>query len=324
MFLKGSDLIKQIFVDVTEQFKKERPLAGLPTGFPAFDRCLGGLSPGEVVVIGGKPGSGKSAFLASIALHLTVATDSTRDPPPEILVFDLETSSYQFFFRMLMACSDVPVQNLRTGILEDEDFRRMLMAAERIHHRDKLTFVDRRHLSVPQLTRLVQQHWARHGLRHTPCSLVDDSVDGPEIEAATTGLSAPVNPALILIDGLQELGLGAECRTRDEEVSRVMSALKTLARSFGCPLVATSRLNRRWDARADPSPRLQDLRDSGSIEDVADVVLLLEQVQAAERERAVGTRPTSVPIDATIAKNRYGSRGQFRLVLDTLSGRFSW
>lgn len=125
-----------------------------------------------------------------------------------------------------------------------------------------------------------------------------------------------VTDFVVVVDSVQEIVSDQRGQNRDEEMCWNMSALKSLARSFQCAMVVVSRLNRRWDSRQKPTPQLQDLRDSGSIEDIADAVLLLEPSN--------GQDPHDVrQIDLIVAKNRNGPRGKIAFAFDPECGAFS-
>ncbi|MGB5546099.1 MAG: replicative DNA helicase, partial [Polyangiales bacterium] len=211
-------------------------VTGISTGFRDLDRKLAGLHPANLVVIAGRPGMGKSTLALNIAQNVAV-----HDKP--VAIFSLEMSREEIVSRMLCSTGRIDSQRLRTGRLNDTDFTKLQTAANVLYK--KPVFVD----DSPGLTVTEIRAKARR-MRRRP------------------GLS------LIVVDYLQLMqGSGGE--NRQQEIAEISRSLKSLARELEVPVIACSQLNRSLEAREDKRPRLGDLRESGAIEQDADVVVFI-------------------------------------------------
>ncbi len=242
-------------------------VTGISTGFRDLDRKLAGLHPTNLVVIAGRPGMGKSTLALNIAQNVAV-----HDKP--VAIFSLEMSREEIVSRMLCSTGRIDSQRLRTGRLNDSDFTKLQTAANVLYK--KPVFVD----DSPGLTVTEIRAKARR-MRRRP------------------GLS------LIVVDYLQLMqGSGGE--NRQQEIAEISRSLKSLARELEVPVIACSQLNRSLEAREDKRPRLGDLRESGAIEQDADVVMFIYRHEYYHPE-AQETRGTA---EVAIAKHRQGATGR--------------
>lgn len=240
-------------------------------GIPALDHYVaGGLRPGELAIIGGRPGVGKTAFVLALAGRATVPT----------LVFSLEMGGSALFERWLAAEASVPLSAVRAPDVRSASYERAVAAAGRVAERP-VWVDDTASLSIAALGSRARALHATAGLR------------------------------LVIVDYLQ-LVRGERGESRAWEVASVTQGLKALARELGLPVVAACQLNRQAEGRGGESPRLSDLRESGAIEQDADVVILLHRP----------AEPAGAPTAAQVAKNRNGETGRTSLEFDPVRVSF--
>lgn len=238
--------------------------AGIPTGFMVFDRIKQGLRGGELIVFGGRPGTGKSALIGNIAVE--VGKQSRR-----VLIFSLEMQVEDFTERMLSAASSVNLQSIRSGQLDDIQQERLKRAGTMLEHLP-IEIDDSGGLSIGQII-------------------------GRARKAAIMG-----KLDLIIIDYLQLVkGKGD---TRQQQVGDVTRALKSLAKELNIPVIGLAQLNRGIEGREDKRPRLSDLRESGDIEQDADMVGLLYRIECGPDSPMFGKA------ELIIAKHRHGPTGK--------------
>jgi replicative DNA helicase len=213
-------------------------ITGVPTGYIDLDRRLSGLQPSNLIVIGGRPGTGKTS------LALGIAANAAMDAGAKVLVFSLEMSERELGQRLLSAEARVDSTRLRNGDLRGTDWTKLSQAVGRLGAAD-ISIDDDPHLTVMELRAKARRHKSAHGLD------------------------------LIIIDYLQLMAGRPGAENRTLEVSEVSRGLKLLARELDVPVVALSQLSRGLESRADKRPMLSDLRDSGGIEQDSDVVMFL-------------------------------------------------
>src|SRR5579862_6601401 len=233
-----SDLVRESFEQITRMYESGGEMTGTPTGFRDVDQMTSGLQPGNLVVVAGRPSMGKSAFALGVAANLAVHHDIP------VAVFTLEMSKIEVVQRFLCAEARVELQRLRTGKLTQEDWPRLVKAC------DTLTkapiFVD-----DTRMTTML------------------------EIRAKARRLKArEPKLGLIIVDYLQLMGSGS-IEHRVQEVSQISRSLKVIAGDLEVPVMALSQLSRAVESRTDKRPLLSDLRESGSIEQDADLVMFL-------------------------------------------------
>lgn len=249
-------------------------ITGLPSGFHDLDHMTGGFRPANLVVVAARPSMGKTALALGMALNAALDHDKT------VAVFSLEMSADEIIGRMLSATAMVDGSRLRTGRLSGDDWPRIAKAADRLSHA-KLFIDDSEGVTVAEMRTKARRLKSHHGLD------------------------------MVVIDYIQ-LMESAPGRRRDDnrvqELSTISRSLKLMARDLDVPLIILSQLNRAPDQRPDKHPLLSDLRESGAIEQDADVVLMLyrdEYYNKDSEEKGV--------TDLDIAKHRNGPTGRVRL-----------
>lgn len=239
-------------------------MIGVPTGFADLDRLTNGLHPGQMIVIAARPAIGKSTLALDFARAASIKHNQAS------VVFSLEMSRSEITMRLLSAEARVPLQKMRTGQMGDDDWQ-------------KLAAIQGKLTEAPLF--------------------IDDSPNMSlmEIRAKCRRLKQKHDLKLVLIDYLQLMSSGKRVESRQQEVSEFSRALKLLAKELEVPVIALSQLNRGPEQRTDKKPQMSDLRESGSIEQDADMVILLHREDAYERES-----PRAGEADLIVAKHRNG------------------
>jgi replicative DNA helicase len=239
-------------------------MVGVPTGFADLDRLTNGLHPGQMIVIAARPAIGKSTLALDFARAASIKHQQAS------VVFSLEMSRSEITMRLLSAEARVPLQKMRNGSMGDDDWQKLAQI------QGKLT-------EAPLY--------------------IDDSPNMSlmEIRAKCRRLKQKHDLKLVIIDYLQLMSSGKRVESRQQEVSEFSRALKLLAKELEVPVIALSQLNRGPEQRTDKKPAMSDLRESGSIEQDADMVILLHREDAYERES-----PRAGEADLIVAKHRNG------------------
>jgi len=262
--------IAEVYNHLDEMSKHPGSLPGLPTGFSELDRFIGGLNKSDLILMASRPGMGKT----SIALN--IARSAIRDSDKTVVIFQLEMSSQQLAMRMLSGEALVDNKKLRMGNLSDEDWERVAGAA----------------------TQLTQNH-----------ILIDDDsgITVPEMMAKCRRVGD--NLGLIVVDYLQLMHAPRRIDNRVNEVAEISRSLKIMAKELNVPVLCLSQLSRGPESRTDKRPMLSDLRESGSIEQDADIVLFIY------RPDYYGDVPPEQQnmAELIIAKNRHGEVGKIEL-----------
>ena len=263
--------IKQIIKDgielIESLYHKKSHITGIPTGFADFDIKTAGLQNSDLIIVAGRPSMGKSAIATSIAEYAAV------EEKIPVGFFSLEMSKEQLMQRFLCSQAKVDVHKLRTGFLAPSEWPILTAAAGRLS--EAPVFID-----------------------DTP------AINIFELRAKARRLKAHHNIQLIIVDYLQMIRSVRRGESRQQEISEISRALKALAKEINVPVVAVSQLSRAVEARGDHRPQLSDLRESGAIEQDADVVVLLL------REEYYNPTPENKGIaEAIIAKQRNGPVG---------------
>jgi replicative DNA helicase len=256
-------------------------MTGVPTGFHDLDTLTNGLHAGQLVLIAARPALGKS----TLALDLARSSAIKHDLPT--IVFSLEMGRSEIAMRLLSAEAAIPLHSMRKGTLETDDWTKI--AATRGRIADAPLYLD----DSPNMTL-------------------------PEIRAKCRRLKQTVGLKMVVIDYLQLMTSGKRVESRQQEVSEFSRALKLLAKELQVPVVALSQLNRGPEQRADKMPALSDLRESGSLEQDADMVILLHRDSAYEKESA---RPGEA--DLIVAKNRNGPTNTITVAFQGHLSRFA-
>jgi replicative DNA helicase len=237
-FYPIKDLIKSSFKTIERLYEKRQLITGVPTGFQRLDELTSGLQPSDLIIIAGRPSMGKTA------LALNIAQNASVQAAIPAAIFSLEMSKEQLALRMLCSEAKVDAHRLRGGFLSESDW--------------------------PKLTR------AAGSLSEAPL-FIDDTpgLSALEMRAKTRRLKIEHNLGLVIVDYLQLMRGRARADSREQEISDISRSLKALAKELSIPVIALSQLNRRVEERGDKRPQLSDLRESGAIEQDADVILFL-------------------------------------------------
>lgn len=283
-FLKMGDAINQLYKDLDEQAKLDADSLGVRTGFPRLDKLLLGLRPGQLIVGGARPGVGKTSFALNLAVQ-------AAERGASVAFFSLEMSSTEIAQRLMSARSSIPLQKIRSARIAGEDWAELNSAAG--------------HLSCLDIM-----------IDDTPGTTVT------EIRAKARRMLRDKEKGLIIVDYLQLMqASGNRYDSRVTEVSAMSRGLKIMAKDLGVPVVSLSQLSRQSEARVGKRPQLSDLRESGSIEQDADIVILLDRSTTAE-EAQRSDRPDEGWTDFIIAKNRSGPTGTIPMIFLNESTQF--
>jgi replicative DNA helicase len=271
-FYPIKDIIKSSFKTIEKLYEKRQLITGVPTGFTRLDELTSGLQPSDLIIVAGRPSMGKTAFALNIAQHAAI---EARVPAA---VFSLEMAKEQLALRMLCSEAKVDAHRLRGGFLSESDW--------------------------PKLTR------AAGNLSEAPI-FIDDTAGLTvlEMRAKSRRLRAEQNLGLIIVDYLQLMRGRADSDTREQEISDISRSLKALAKELNVPVVALSQLNRRVEERGDKHPQLADLRESGAIEQDADVIIFLYRDEVYSK-----SEENKGKAEVIIGKQRNGPTDRFELV----------
>ena len=243
---------------------RDGAMVGVPTGFTELDALTNGLHPGQLIILAARPAIGKS----TLALDFARAAAVHNDMPT--IVFSLEMGRSEIAMRLLSAEASIPLQNMRKGTIHQQDWSTLASIRGKIA--DAPLYID----DSPNMTLV-------------------------EIRAKCRRLKQKVGLKMVIIDYLQLMTSGKKVESRQQEVSEFSRALKLLAKEIGVPVIAVAQLNRGPEQRTDKKPALSDLRESGSLEQDADMVILLHRESAYDKES-----PRRGEADLIIAKHRNG------------------
>jgi replicative DNA helicase len=274
-FVPVSQLVDSGY-QLIEQLQQHRGLVtGAPSGFVDLDEMTSGFQKSDLVIVAARPSMGKTSFVLNIALHCGIEAGKT------VGMFSLEMSKEQLFMRMLTSEARVDAHRFRGGFLGEQDYARLVDAFARLH--DAKVFID-----------------------DSP------SVGILEMRAKARRLKLEHGLDLLIIDYLQLMQGRGRFENRQQELASISRALKILAKELNVPILALSQLSRAPEARGDHRPQLSDLRESGALEQDADVVLFIfrEEMYATEGERPPDVEGTA---EIIVGKQRNGPTGTVRL-----------
>ena len=234
-FTPLKEIVKESFKQIEKLYEKKEAITGVATGYLDLDRMTSGLQPSDLIIIAGRPSMGKTAFA------LGIAQNAALNNKTHVAVFSLEMAKEQLVMRMLCSEARIDSQRLRGGMLKDSDWHKLAVAA---------------------------------GLLTEAPIFIDDtgSISVLEMRAKARRLQAEKGLGLIVVDYLQLMRGRSGLEGREREISEISRGLKALAKELRVPVVALSQLNRSLEQRQDKRPMLSDLRESGAIEQDADVI----------------------------------------------------
>ena len=271
-FVRMNEIIKDSIEAIDHLYQRKEHVTGLATGFHDFDTKTAGLQASDLIVIAGRPSMGKSAFVCGIAEHASVVLGKP------IAFFSLEMSKEQLVQRMLCSHARVDAQKVRTGYLSHSDWPKLTSAAGKLS--DAPLFID----DTPVMNAL-------------------------ELRAKARRLKAQHGIELVIVDYLQLMEGRSRAENRQQEITEISRSLKALARELRVPVIAISQLSRAVESRTGNRPQLSDLRESGAIEQDADLVVFLFR-----EEYYHPTEENRNRAEAIIAKQRNGPTGSINLI----------
>jgi replicative DNA helicase len=265
------DMVRDAFKRIQERFESKSAITGTPTGFHGLDRLLSGLQPSDLIILAARPSVGKTALALNMASHIAI-----HEKVPTA-IFSLEMSREQLVQRLLCMESRVDGGRLRGGFLKDDDWPRLTHAASVLS--EAPMFID----DTPGLSSFEMRAKCRR-------------------LAKTSGLGC------IIVDYLQLMRVKGKVESREREIAEISMSLKALAKELHVPVIALSQLNRSLESRQDKRPVLSDLRESGSIEQDADIITFLYRDEVYHPD-------TEIPgiAEVIIAKHRNGPTGVVKL-----------
>jgi replicative DNA helicase len=260
-------------LEIIEQLHARKELiTGIPTGFEKLDYLTSGLQPSDLVIIAGRPGLGKTS------LTLNIAAYAAMEHGISIGIFSLEMTKEQLMLRMLSNKSKVNYSNIRSGYIKDEDLEKLVHAADELGQ-------------------------AKIYIDDTP------AISVLEIRAKTRRQKRDKGLDMIIVDYLQLMRGSRRVESREREIAEISGSLKALAKELSIPVIAVSQLSRQTETRSDRRPQLADLRESGAIEQDADLVLLIHRADVYRKD----PEEKDGIAEIIIGKQRNGPTGTVKL-----------
>ncbi|MCK9455683.1 MAG: Replicative DNA helicase [bacterium ADurb.Bin157] len=282
-FHELKDLVKETFAHLEQLYENKQPVTGIPSGFIDLDAYTAGFQKSDLVILAARPSMGKTAFCLNLAQN---AAYKTKTP---IMFFSLEMSHTQLVTRLLCSEARVNGNKLRTGMVDEEDWGKIIYAA---------------------------------GILEDTPLLIDDTANASllEIRSKARKAYAQHKIGMIIIDYLQLITYSGtdKAESRQQEVSAISRSLKGLARELDIPVICLSQLSREVEKRTDKRPQLSDLRESGAIEQDADVVMFLYRDYYYNKQREENRGKGEV----IIAKQRNGGLGSVELAFNENFAKF--
>jgi replicative DNA helicase len=297
-FFRLKDVVVESMKAVEQLYERQQLVTGVPTGFTDLDKKTAGLQPSDLIIVAGRPSMGKTAFALNIAQHAALEAGTG------VAVFSLEMSKEQLVFRMLCSEARVDQSKVRAGYAANKDYPKLALAADRLS--EAPIYID----DTPALGILELRAKSRRLKRDRDANL-----------------------GLVIVDYLQ-LMKGIESDSREQEISSISRSLKALAKEIGVPVIALSQLNRQVESRTEKKPVMADLRESGAIEQDADVIMFLyrewvynpktadersaEVIIGKQRNGPTGTVPLTFFSEYTRFENRAEDEVSFEAEIDEL------
>ncbi|ADV27517.1 replicative DNA helicase [Pseudoxanthomonas suwonensis 11-1] len=264
--------LRDAFEVLQKRFESGGNITGLPTGYTEFDNMTAGLQPTDLIILAARPAMGKTTFALNIAEYAAIKSKKA------VAVFSMEMSAAQLALRLISSNGRVNAQRLRTGQLEDEDWSRVTSAIRML--KETKIFIDDTPALSPDVLRSKCRRLKReHGL------------------------------GLVVIDYLQLMQVPGNSENRATEISEISRSLKALAKELNVPVMALSQLNRSLETRTDKRPVMADLRESGAIEQDADIILFIYRDEYYNKENS----PDKGLAEVIIGKHRSGPTGAVKL-----------
>lgn len=280
-FTTLKEVIKDSFLMIEQLYDRKEAVTGVPSGFKDLDELTTGFQKSDLIVIGGRPSMGKTALSLNIAQHIGV---NLNEP---VAIFSLEMSKEQLAFRMLCSEARVDSNSIRKGFIKKDDWHSLTSAASKLAGAP--IYID----DSPGMTVL-------------------------EMRAKARRLKAEHGLSLVIVDYLQLMRGRGNAERREQEISEISRSLKALAKELRVPVIALSQLNRGVENRTDKKPNLSDLRESGAIEQDADVIIFLYRDEIYNKKGSDNKGKAEI----IIAKQRNGPTGEISLTFLSHCTRF--
>ena len=281
--VRVSTLLPPLIDRIDEWHTNPEKLRGLASGFTDFDRITGGLRGGDLVIIAGRPSMGKTTLAMNMAEYAAVNPESKGS----VAIFSMEMPADQLVTRMLSSIGRVPLNDIRSGKISDDDWVRITAATSQLA--EAKIFIDE-----------------------------SSSLTPTEIRARARRIAREHTLNLVIVDYLQLMQVTGSPENRATEIAEISRGLKALAKELDLPVIALSQLNRSVEQRTEKKPVMSDLRESGAIEQDADLILLIYREEVYDKNT---TKRGIAEID--LAKHRNGETGMFRLTFQGQFSRFS-
>jgi replicative DNA helicase len=282
-FVPMRDLVKESFPKIEQIFEHKRLVTGVPTGFVDLDEMTRGLQGGDLIIVAARPSMGKTSLVLNIAQHVAVQPDMT------VGFFSLEMSKESLFIRLLTSEAQIDSHRLMSGAIGQKDYGRISHAIETLSAM-RLFIDDTANVGVLEMRAKARRLQAEHGLK------------------------------LIVVDYIQLMTARGRYENRTLELASISRSLKGLAKELNVPIVVLSQLSRAPESRADHRPQLSDLRESGALEQDADVVVMIYRDDAYNRDP---NNPDAGTAELIVAKQRNGPTGVVRLAFLREQTRFA-
>ncbi|MFY9383917.1 MAG: replicative DNA helicase [Acetomicrobium sp.] len=273
VFKKIGEILKASFKDLEKQFSQGKVVTGIPSGYIDFDRITGGFHPGSLAILAARPSMGKTALALNIAQHVAIAQKTP------VLIFSLEMGAEQLLLRLLGSEAKVNIHDMRTGVFPEGAWDELVKAAGTLNEAP-IYIDDSSFLSTLDLRARARRFKAQYP-----------------------------NLGLIIVDYLQLMSLSRRVENKQQEVAEISKSLKGVARELNVPVLALSQLSRAVEQRQVKKPQLADLRDSGAIEQDADLVVFLYRKGYYNENESDDNIA-----DLIIAKHRNGPTGTVQLL----------
>jgi replicative DNA helicase len=282
-FMPMGDLVRESYPKIEQLFEHKRLVTGMPTGFVDLDAMTRGFQAGDLVILAARPSMGKTSLALNMAQHLALQPNHT------VGIFSLEMSKESLFLRVLTSEAQIDSHRLMTGAIGQKDYGRISHALEMLSAM-RLFIDDSAGISVLEMRAKARRLQAEHGL------------------------------SLIVVDYIQLMSTRGRFENRTLELGAISRSLKGLAKELNVPIVVLSQLSRAPESRSDHRPQLSDLRESGALEQDADVVILIYREDAYNRDP---NHPDAGTAELILAKQRNGPTGVVRLAFLREQTRFA-
>ncbi len=267
------EIVKESFATIEKLFNKKEAVTGIASGFKELDRMTAGFQPSDLIIVAGRPSMGKTAFCLDIAEYAAIGNKTP------VAIFSLEMSKEQLVIRMLCSQANVEGTRLRTGYLNESDWPKLTIAAGSLSE-SPIYIDDTAALSVLELRSKARRLKSDYGL------------------------------GMVIVDYLQLMKGRARVESRQQEISEISRSLKALAKELNIPVIAVSQLSRKTEERTGNRPQLSDLRESGAIEQDADLILFIYRDEVYNRDP---DNPNRGKAEVIIGKQRNGPIGKIDL-----------